>query len=144
MDNLSTNRITEAGVDVLNIARTSVLVKINDIEPGHIQNHPVYALCRALAAVGFGKVHLCGAGDYFDELDNVTENKVDALVSVCPFCSVMYEDNQRKIESQFNVEYHLPVLYYPQVLGLAFGLDQKQLGFRINKVKAQQLLEKLE
>ena len=78
------------------------------------------------------------------KLDNVTENKVDALVSVCPFCSVMYEDNQRKIESQFNVEYQLPVLYYPQVLGLAFGLDQKQLGFRINKVKAQALLEKLE
>jgi heterodisulfide reductase subunit B len=78
------------------------------------------------------------------KLDNVTENKVDALVSVCPFCSVMYEDNQRKIESQFNVDYQLPVLYYPQVLGLAFGIDQKRLGFRINKVKAQALLEKLE
>lgn len=78
------------------------------------------------------------------KLDNITANKVDGLVSVCPFCSVMYEDNQRKIESQFNVDYHLPVLYYPQVLGLAFGIDQKQLGFRINKVKAQALLEKIE
>jgi heterodisulfide reductase subunit B len=78
------------------------------------------------------------------KLDNVSENKVDALVTVCPFCSIMYEDNQKKIESQFNADYNLPVLYYPQVLGLAFGIDHKKLGFRINKVKPRILLEKIE
>jgi len=76
------------------------------------------------------------------KLDNVTVNKADALVTICPFCSIMYEDNQRKIESKFNVDYNLPVLYYPQVLGLAFGVDPKLLGFRLNKVKANALLEK--
>jgi heterodisulfide reductase subunit B len=76
------------------------------------------------------------------KLDNVTANKADALVTICPFCSIMYEDNQRKIESKFNVEYNLPVLYYPQVLGLALGIDQKKLGFRLNKIKAKAVLEK--
>jgi len=76
------------------------------------------------------------------KLDNVTANKVDALVTICPFCSIMYEDNQRKIESKFNSDYNLPVLYYPQVLGLALGIDQKKLGFRLNKIKANALLEK--
>jgi heterodisulfide reductase subunit B len=56
----------------------------------------------------------------------------------------MYEDNQKKIESKFNATYNLPVLYYPQVLGLALGLDPKQLGFRLNKVKAKELLGKME
>ncbi|MDI6916642.1 MAG: CoB--CoM heterodisulfide reductase iron-sulfur subunit B family protein [Thermoplasmatales archaeon] len=79
-----------------------------------------------------------------EKLDNVTANNIDALVTVCPFCSIMYDDNQRKIESKFNVKYDLPVLYYPQILGLALGLDQKNLGFRLNKVKANKLLEKLE
>ena len=78
-----------------------------------------------------------------DKLDNVTKNNVDALVTICPFCSIMYEDNQRKIESKFNVEYNLPVLYYPQVLGLALGLEPKPLGFRLNKVKAKKILEKV-
>ena len=78
-----------------------------------------------------------------DKLDNVTKNKVDALVTICPFCSIMYEDNQKKIESKFNVEYNLPVLYYPQVLGLALGIDPKQLGFRLNKIKATNILEKI-
>jgi len=78
-----------------------------------------------------------------DKLDNVTDNKVDALVTICPFCNIMYEDNQRKIESKFNVEYKLPVLYYPQVLGLALGVEPKPLGFRLNKVKANDVLKKV-
>jgi len=79
-----------------------------------------------------------------NKLDNVSANKVDALVTHCPFCSIMYEDNRRKIESKFGVQYNgLPVLFYPQVLGLAMGMDKKQLGFRLNKIKATALLEKL-
>jgi heterodisulfide reductase subunit B len=78
------------------------------------------------------------------KLDNVTQNKADALITICPFCSIMYEDNQRRIESKFNVDYHLPVLYYPQVLGLAFGIEPKLLGFRLNKVKTNAILEKAE
>jgi len=77
------------------------------------------------------------------KLDNITANKVDALVTICPFCSIMYEDNQKKIESKFTVKYDLPVLFYPQVLGLAMGIDQKQLGFRLNKIKVNALLEKV-
>ncbi len=79
-----------------------------------------------------------------DKLDNITKNNVDALVTICPFCSIMYEDNQRKIESKYDVEYNLPVLYYPQVLGLAMGIEPKPLGFRLNKIKAKQILEKVE
>ncbi len=79
-----------------------------------------------------------------NKLDEITKKKVDGLITICPFCSIMYEDNQRKIETKFNTEYNLPVLYYPQVLGLALGIDQKDLGFRLNKVKAGELLAKLE
>jgi heterodisulfide reductase subunit B len=77
------------------------------------------------------------------KLDNVCYEKADALVTCCPFCTVMYQDNQRKIESNFEIKYDLPVLFFSQVLGLAFGIDQKKLGFRLNKVKANALLEKI-
>jgi len=77
------------------------------------------------------------------KLDNVCFKNVDALVTCCPFCTVMYQDNQRKIESNFDVEYNLPVLFFPQVIGLAFGIDYKKLGFRLNKIKANDLLEKI-
>jgi heterodisulfide reductase subunit B len=77
------------------------------------------------------------------KLDNVIANKADALVTICPFCSIMYEDSQKKMESKFNVEYNLPVLYYPQILGLALGIDQNELGFQLNKIKPYALLENL-
>lgn len=78
------------------------------------------------------------------KLDHVTANEVDGLITICPFCTVMYEDNQRKIEQAFEVEYGLPVLYYPQLLGLAYGIEPKELGFRLNKVRPKALLAKIE
>ncbi len=78
------------------------------------------------------------------KLDNVTSNKVDALITQCPFCSIMYEDNRTKIETRFDTSYNdLPVLYYTQLLGIGLGLDKKELGFRLNKIKPKALLEKM-
>ncbi len=65
------DRISDAGVDVLNLTQTSVLIKVGDIIPEQLRQHPVYALCRSLGSLGFGSVHLCGAADYFDGLDEV-------------------------------------------------------------------------
>jgi heterodisulfide reductase subunit B len=70
------------------------------------------------------------------------KNNVDALISICPFCTVMYEDNQRKAEDKFRTQYGIPVLYYPQLLGLSFGLNKNAIGMRFNRVKASALLEK--
>jgi heterodisulfide reductase subunit B len=66
------------------------------------------------------------------------------MVVVCPFCDIMYEINQRSIERQFEATYRLPVLYYPQVLGLALGFGPDELGFRLNRVKAREILKKIE
>lgn len=78
------------------------------------------------------------------KLDCAIEAKADALISICPFCSVMYEGNQKRIEKEFEVTYKLPILYYPQLLGLALGIEPIDLGFKLNRIKAKALLEKLE
>jgi heterodisulfide reductase subunit B len=77
------------------------------------------------------------------KLKTAKEKGADALVSICPFCTVMYEDNQRKAESKFNMQYGIPVLYYPQLLGLSFGLDANAVGLRFNRIKPDALLEKI-
>lgn len=74
----------------------------------------------------------------------VDSTDAQALVSVCPFCSVMYEGNQRALEKKAEKKYDLPVLYLTQVLGLAMGLDPKSdLGFKQNRVKPKKLLAQL-
>jgi heterodisulfide reductase subunit B len=77
------------------------------------------------------------------KLDAVADLGADALVSVCPFCSVMYEGNQKAVEKRSGRRYDLPVLYLPQVLGLALGLDPADLGFKQNRVKPKALLDRL-
>lgn len=77
------------------------------------------------------------------KLNIAKNNNVDALVSICPFCTIMYEDNQRKAEAKFETEYGIPVLYYPQLLGLSFALDKNAVGMRFNRVKPDALLEKI-
>jgi heterodisulfide reductase subunit B len=40
-------------------------------------------------------------------------------------------------------KFNLPVLYFTQVIGLAIGLDEKDLGFEFNRVRADRVIEKL-
>jgi len=77
------------------------------------------------------------------KLEHIRAQQADAMVLVCPFCNVMYEGNQRKIEKVFQKEYKLPVLYYPQLLGLALGIEPDELGMKMNRVKATEMLKKV-
>ena len=76
-----------------------------------------------------------------EKLDEISQAGANAMCLVCPFCSVMYDGNQKSIESQFDVSYDLPVLYLTQILGLAMGFDRKALGLNMNVVKTKKLLE---
>jgi len=77
------------------------------------------------------------------KLDHIKTTGADALVLICPFCNIMYEANQKKIEKQSETEFNLPVLYYPQILGLTLGIPQDELGFRMNRVKPREILAQL-
>ena len=78
------------------------------------------------------------------KLDNIKEAEADAMTLFCPFCDIMYDEYQPSIETNFETEYNIPVLYYPQLLGLAFGLDpKKDLAVKKNQVKVKPLLRKL-
>jgi heterodisulfide reductase subunit B2 len=78
------------------------------------------------------------------KLRNLGDSAVDAMVLVCPFCSVMFDDNQKKIENKFSEHYDLPVIYLPQLLGMAMGMEAKDLGLKMNKISAQKVLEKVQ
>lgn len=77
-----------------------------------------------------------------EKLDDIVDAGADAINLVCPFCSVMYDSNQKGIESEFETTYNLPVLYLTQILGMAMGFDRKELGLNLNVVKTKELLSK--
>lgn len=77
------------------------------------------------------------------KLDHIKNVGADAMNLVCPLCSIVYDRNQTVIERMVKKSYGLPVLFYPQILGLALGLDPEELGFDMNRVKVSGLLNKI-
>jgi len=77
------------------------------------------------------------------KLEHLRAKQADAMVLLCPFCNIMYESNQRKIEKVYQTDYKLPILFYPQLLGLAMGMELDELGMKMNRVKTTELLKKI-
>ena len=75
------------------------------------------------------------------KLGIVKEKNADGMISICPFCSVMYEGNQKKIEKTYEKEYGIPVLYYTQILGLSMGFSSEEMGLKLNRIKPRALME---
>jgi len=78
-----------------------------------------------------------------EKLDAIKAAGADAIVLVCPFCDIMYDINQKKIGTKFDKDYGIPVLYYPQLLGLALGIKPDDLGLAMNRVSTKDLIEKI-
>jgi heterodisulfide reductase subunit B len=73
------------------------------------------------------------------KLDSAKAAGADCTVIICPFCEVMFDVEQVKIESDLGIKYDLPALFYPQLLGLTLGLRFNELGFQFNKVDATKI-----
>ena len=82
-------------------------------------------------------LHLAG-----DKLRNIKAVNAEALITVCPFCHMMFDINQPRIERLLNEKFGLPVLHYPQLLGLAMGLDAKELALNELRVDATKITNK--
>ncbi|MDQ1239086.1 MAG: heterodisulfide reductase subunit [Thermodesulfobacteriota bacterium] len=74
------------------------------------------------------------------KLEDLSHYDAHALVLVCPFCNVMYEGQQKKIAKKTGLDLKVPVVYYPQVLGLALGYTPDELGFKLNRIKPTEML----
>jgi heterodisulfide reductase subunit B len=135
------------------------------LKPSHIYDHiedpeqphtldDLIEVTGAKSVVFEGRNRCCGGGVLAvdeavalamsrEKLDRVMTAQAEAIVLICPFCDIMYEYSQRKIERTFNTRYGLPVLYLPQLLGLAMGISPDDLAFRLNRVKTKEFLDKV-
>jgi len=66
--------------------------------------------------------------------------QADCIVTPCPMCHFNLDAKQKDIESHFNIDIRLPVLYITQLIGLAFGLPPKELGLHRNIVSLDKSL----
>ena len=78
-----------------------------------------------------------------EKLDHIRAVGAQALITVCPFCHMMYDLNQSRIERTFNEKFRIPVLHYPQLLGLAMDISPDELALKDLRVDASELVNLL-
>jgi heterodisulfide reductase subunit B len=76
-----------------------------------------------------------------DKLNHVKMVGAQALITICPFCHIMYDTNEIRIEKMFNEIYGIPILHYPQLLGLAMGIRPEELAFNELRVDTSKILK---
>jgi heterodisulfide reductase subunit B len=74
-----------------------------------------------------------GAADY----------KADMIVTICPMCQLNLDGFQGAMNRYYKTDYHVPVLYFTQMMGLAFGADAKSLGIGAEIVDARSALSRI-
>jgi len=133
--------------------------------PAHIMQfgnpeHPM-AMEDALAACGAedvvdlpAKTECCGAAHGIPSrqmtarlsgriLSMAADYGADALVVACPLCQMNLDLRQEQAARAVNLARRIPVLYFTQLMGLAFGLEEAALGLDKLCVSARPLLEKI-
>jgi heterodisulfide reductase subunit B len=137
------------------------LLKPSDIRPwGVVEDFTVVDELVALTGVTSVEYKLkdmcCGAGGGLrsamidvsldmtrEKLDAMMQAKVDCLVNVCSFCHLQFDAGQAQLNKQLGTDYHIPVLYYTQLLGLAQGFTPKQMGLDKHSISTKPFLDKI-
>lgn len=74
-------------------------------------------------------------------LYSAEEYKADLIACMCPMCQLNLDAYQSRVNSYFNTQFRIPIVYFTQVVGLALGLDMHRLGFGKEIVAARPVLE---
>ena len=64
----------------------------------------------------------------------------DALAVACPLCQLNLDSRQEQIEETYNVRHRIPILYFTQLMGLAFGALPKEVGIQKLITSPQEVL----
>jgi heterodisulfide reductase subunit B len=99
------------------------------------------------------KVECCGAALAFPRVDivrklsgEILQDAIDAgadiVIVACPLCHSNLDLRQRSIEKFLGIDLEVPVLYFTQLLGLAFGHSARALGLNKHIIDPVPVLKK--
>ncbi len=74
-------------------------------------------------------------------LGDALDGGADCLVTPCPLCHLNLDLQQPLAEKAVGRELGLPVLHLPQLVGLALGLEPKQLGMGKHVVRPTSVID---
>jgi heterodisulfide reductase subunit B len=61
-------------------------------------------------------------------LENAINVGADLIATACPLCHANLDLRQNQINEEFGGEFDIPIVYFTQLMGVAYGFDAKALG----------------
>ncbi len=76
-------------------------------------------------------------------LQNAADYDADVIVTLCPMCQLNLDAYQSDVNKFFNTKFNIPILYFTQLMGLALGIDARDLGIGKEFIDARPALAKI-
>jgi heterodisulfide reductase subunit B2 len=76
-------------------------------------------------------------------ISSADQLKADVIVTVCPMCQMNLDAFQGQMNSHFNTNFKIPVLFFTQLMGIAFGENAESLGFGSEFVSAREAMSRI-
>ena len=76
------------------------------------------------------------------KLESMKEKEVDCIVVCCPQCYIQFDHLQHELK-KLDYQFDIPVLYYSELLCLAFGIDIRDIIKKHHRIKVDSLFEKI-
>jgi heterodisulfide reductase subunit B len=69
--------------------------------------------------------------------------ETDVLATICPMCQMNIDLYQAEVNRRFRTAYSIPILFFTQLVGLAFGMEASALGVGSEIVGARKALGRI-
>jgi len=76
-------------------------------------------------------------------IKNAADYQADIIVALCPMCQFNLDAFQESVNKYYKTNFHVPVLYFTQMIGLALGISAQDLGIGKELVDARPALAKI-
>ena len=131
--------VDRLGIDAVDQPRDTYLAQVIEALGGTVIEYAGSHKCCGFPIITMNKdASLKQAGRH---LGDAVDADADCLVTPCPLCHLNLDLQQPLAERTVGRELNMPVLHLPQLVGLALGLEPKELGFQRHIVKPSSVID---
>jgi succinate dehydrogenase / fumarate reductase cytochrome b subunit len=131
--------VDRLGIDAVEQPRDTYLAQVIEALGGTVIEYAGSHKCCGFPIITMNKeASLKQAGRH---LGDAVDADADCLVTPCPLCHLNLDLQQPLAERTVGRELNMPVLHLPQLVGLALGLEPKELGMQRHVVKPASVID---
>jgi heterodisulfide reductase subunit B len=76
-------------------------------------------------------------------ISSADKYEADLMVTLCPMCQMNLDAYQNETNHHFHTHFNMPILFFTQLMGLAFGLKAEALGIGLELVDSSKALGRI-